>query len=232
MVDARTSGSDPEPGTLALVGGGEWDAGVTVDRQLLEASGTDEVVVLPTAAAYGHPDRDVAAATGHFEALGARVRGLMALTRRDACEEDNARVVREARFLYLGDGSPLHLRSVLKSSPLWEALARAWSDGAVVSGSGAGAMVLTDPMVDPRGGAFTLGLGLLKGLAVIPHHGEESAERLHRTLALAASGLAVVGVPEHTALVRRPGGTWSVVGPGEVEVYMDRKRVGLDGLPA
>ena len=40
----------------------------------------------------------------------------------------------------------------------------------MLAGSSAGAMVLCDPMVDPRGGAFTLGLGLLADLAVIPAH--------------------------------------------------------------
>ena len=34
-------------------------------------------------------------------------------------------------------------------------------------------MVLTDPMVDPRGGALTLGLGLVDNLTVVPHFGDE-----------------------------------------------------------
>ena len=56
-------------------------------------------------------------------------------------------------------GSPMHLRSVLKGSAVLAALREAWRGGAVVAGSSAGAMVLTDPMVDPRGGALTVGLG-------------------------------------------------------------------------
>lgn len=232
MDESKVPSAGSGPGTLALVGGAEWDPGVTVHRRLLAASGATEVLVLPTAAAYSRPEREVEAATSHFQALGVTVRGVMALTRRDACAEGNAGVVGSARFVYLSGGSPLHLRSVLKASPLWEALVGAWRNGAVVAGSGAGAMVLTDPMVDPRGGALTLGLGLLPGLAVIPHHGEESAERLHRTLALAPPGLAVVGLPERTALVRDPAGVWSVEGPGEVEVYVGGRRSGLEALPS
>jgi len=39
-------------GVLALVGGNEWQDKCTFDRVLLEASGGNEVVVLPTADAY------------------------------------------------------------------------------------------------------------------------------------------------------------------------------------
>ena len=53
--------------------------------------------------------------------------------------------------MYLADGSPLHLRSVLKESALFEALLAAYHGGGVVAASGAGATLLCDPMVDPRG---------------------------------------------------------------------------------
>ena len=82
----------------------------------------------------------------------------------------------------------MHLRSVLKGSATWEALVGAWRDGAVVAGSSAGAMVLTDPMVDPRGGALTVGLGMIEQLAVIPHFGNENSEKVHRSVTLAAPG--------------------------------------------
>ena len=150
-------------GPLALVGGGEWSDGCDFDVELLAASGGDEVLVLPTAAAYEHPDKAVATAEAWFARIGGRARGLMVLGRADAEDEANAAEVRASRFVYLGGGSPMHLRSVLKASPVWEALLDAWRHGAVVAGSSAGAMVLTDPMVDPRGGALTVGLGMVAG---------------------------------------------------------------------
>src|SRR5438270_3888831 len=98
--------------------------------------------------------------------MGGKVRPLMVLRRADAEDEGNVQTVREARFVYLSGGSPMHMRSVLMHSPLWDALVAAWHDGAALAGSSAGARVLCDPMVDPRGGAFTLGLGLVGQLAV------------------------------------------------------------------
>ena len=102
----------------------------------------------------------------------------------------------------------MHLRSVLKETPLWEAIVEAVGSGGVVAGSMAGAMVLTDPMVDPRGGAFTLGLGLVRGLAVIPSR--------RPVVARAAA-------PHEGAVTRVPaGGAADGVGPGA-------RATGLDG---
>jgi cyanophycinase len=219
-------------GVLALLGGGEWREGCTFDRDLLEASGADEVLVLPTAAAYEAPDKVIANATRWFAGLGAGVRGLDVLERHDALEPDNAEAVRDARFVYLAGGSPLHLRSVLKESAVWEALTAAWHDGAVVAGSSAGAMVLCDPMVDPRGGAFTVGLGMVENLAVVPHAPAEGFLREHeRTIDLATPGLVVVGIAEETALIRDEHGTWRRDGAGTAIVWRDGAEVGLDALP-
>ena len=174
------------PGPVALVGGGEWQPGCSFDAELLAASGSDEVVVLPTAAAYEHPERTVAQAGEWFGPLGGRVEGLMVLSRADAQDPGVAAVLRQARFIYLNGGSPMHLRSVLKGSLVWEALLAAWVGGAVVAASSGAAMVLTDPMVDARGGGLTIGLGLVANLAVVPHfgdvHEDAHGEKLHRSV--------------------------------------------------
>ena len=54
-------------GPLALVGGGEWQEGCDFDRTLLDVVGADEVLVLPTASAYEHPERLVEAAKTWFD---------------------------------------------------------------------------------------------------------------------------------------------------------------------
>jgi len=221
------------PGTLALVGGREWTEGCGFDAELLAASGGDQVLVLPTAAAYERPERAVVAAGEWFEGLGGRVEGLMVLSRADAQDDGAAARVRAARFVYLSDGSALHLRSVLKDSKVYAALQDAWHAGAVVAGSGAGAMVLTDPMVDPRGGALTVGLGLVDHLAVVTHYGEAGedshGEKLHRSVVLAPHGLPVVGIPQRTAVILDPDGGWRAAGAGTPAVFVDGG-VAPDGL--
>lgn len=217
-------------GPLALVGGGEWTPGCEFDRDLWEASGKSEVVVLPTAAAYEHPQRAVDTASAWFATFGASVRPAMVLARSDALDEGHAKTLAGARFIYLSGGSPMHLRSVLKDTPVWSALVDAWRSGAVVAGSSAGAMVLGDPMVDPRGGALTLGLGLVPKLAVLPHYDTWSEEKANRTVQLATGHLRIAAIDERTALIRDRGGKWRTAGAGAVTVYVDGEPAGLEVL--
>lgn len=229
-----TSDATPDAvrGPLALVGGEAFAEGCTFDRRLLEASGAGEVLVLPTAAAYEHPERVVEAARRWFAGLGATVRPLMVLSRPDASDPGMVEQVRAARFVYLAGTSAMHLRSVMKDTPLWGALVEAWSTGAVLAGSSAAAMAMCDPMVDPRGGAFTLGLGLVEQLAVITEFDTWSHERVRRTFELAGDRLTVVGIARRTALVCDPDGTWWTEGVGEVVVHRGGTTGGLELLAA
>jgi cyanophycinase len=217
-------------GPLALVGGEEWHDGCSFDRALLEVSGADEVVVLATAAAYEHPRRAEERAAAWFGDLGVESVALPVYARSDAEDAELCARVASARFVYLGDGSTLHLRSVVKDSPLWAALLTAWRSGAVVAGSSAGAMVLGDPMVDPRGGAFTLGLGLVHNLAVVPHWERWTADKSRRMLQLIPQGAVAAEIQERTALIRWSDGRWEAAGAGSVSLTLDRRTATLEEL--
>src|SRR5262245_38554766 len=225
-------------GTFVLVGGKEFAAGLDgLDARLLEGSDAEEVVVIPAAAAFEHPERVGERAAVHFRPLGAGVRALDVLHRAEADSAENAEAVREARFVDLADGSPLHLRSVLKDSALYDALLASYHGGGVLAASGAGATLLCDPMVDPRGGAYTVGLGVVRNLAVFPYHGTAADHLRERSIDLLPSGATLVGIDEETALVRNPDGSWSVAGSGRVTLYRGDAPVTYDssdevsGLP-
>ena len=208
-------------GWLALVGGGEWTDGCTFDQLLVERSGATEVAVLPTGSAYERPDHLLEQAEPWFRSLSVTVRPVRVLTRRDAFDADLVATLREARFIYLAGSSAMHLRSVLKDTPVLEAMLAAWSGGAALAGTNAGADVLCDPMVDSRGGAFTVGLGVVRQLAVIPQVDLWSPDKVRRTVELAPTGVSLAGVPRRTALVRGPDGGWTAVGAGSIDVYID-----------
>ena len=133
-----------------------------------------------------------------------------------------------------------HLRSVLKGSALFDAIAAAYASGAVIAASGAGATVLGDPMVDPRGGAYTVGLGLIRDLAVFPYHGTAADHLRERSIELLRGSARLVGIDEETALIREPSGRWRIAGAGVVTFYAGRDATvaaagplqGRDGIPA
>ena len=79
-------------------------------------------------------------------------------------------------------------------------------------------MVCCDPMVDPRGGAYTVGLGVVKNLAVFPYHGTAANHLRERSIDLLPRNAVLAGVDEETALVKGPDG-WSVAGAGTVTLY-------------
>ena len=201
-------------GTIALQGGGPFVANDELDRRLLTTVGTSKALVLPTADAFEHPERLIAGAMTWGERLGVEVEALMVLRRSEAMEAGAAAVVSAARAVYFVGDQPLHLRSVLKDTPLWDALLGVLASGGLVVGVAGSAAALCDPMVDPRGGAFTLGLGLVSGLALVTEAESWSPERRHRTRELANTSLAVLHSGD--ALVRSAAGWESV---GDVELH-------------
>lgn len=196
-------------GLLALLGGGAFVANDDLDRSLLAEVGASKVVVLPTADAFEDPGTLIAAAMNWGERLGVDIEALMVMQRHDAEDAGAAGVIEAANAVYLVGDSPMHLRSALKDTAVFRALAGVEDRGGLVAAVGPSAAALCDPMLDVRGGAFTLGLGLAPGLAVVPESETWAADRLHRTISLANTPL--VELPTGSAVVRRDG-TWALSG--------------------
>jgi cyanophycinase len=204
--------------TIALQGGRPFAAHDQLDSQLLRnvaRDGTASVVVLPTADAFEHPERLVAAAQTWAQRLTSadltiNVTGLMVLRRVEALDTQAAATIRGARAVWLVGDQPLHMRAVLKDTPCWDALRDVLGGGGLVVGCGGAADGLCDPMVDPRGGAFTLGLGLVSGLALVTASETWSVDRLHRTQAM-VSAIPLVRLPTNAALVRTVDGAGQAV---------------------
>ena len=219
--------SDEVRGPFALSGATNWADGAALDAELVEAAG-GAVTIVPTGAAYERPEQLAAAGIAHFGALGAKADLAMVLRRADAEDAELAAAVRRSSFLYLCGGSPLHMRAVLKDSRVLDSIVAAWRDGAVIAGQGAGAIVLSDPMVDPRGGAFTVGLGLVRNVAAIASAATAGGSGLRRTISLLPSECALVDLGPHGAITRSPEGAWRSI--GDVEVYVDGVPAGLEAL--
>jgi cyanophycinase len=185
--------------------------------------------VLPTAAAYEGSAAVIEHAVSSFASLGIVATTCLAMSRTQTMDEAFAAQIREADLVYLTDGSAMHLRSALKDSLVWNALIHAWKNGAAIVAAPGSAMALGDPMLDPRGGAFGLGLGIVSGLAILPAANLWQAERRNRTMKM-GTGNTLALIDDTAALIRLNTGAWSTVGDGEVTIVHHGNEIALSEL--
>ena len=209
----------------ALTGGGALDP-ATPAASLLD--GVDgPVAVVPLAAAFARSTAVAERIETWASARGIEVVTVPTVRRADALDPAVTGVVAAAAGAIVVDGAGAHLVSGLKATPLLEALVELATRAPVVW-SGTSASAACDPMVDERGGALTVGLGVVDDVIVVPAWEGWSREARRRLRRLVPADRLVVGLPTGTAIVpgENPEG-WSPVGPG-VEAELGGEVVALD----
>ena len=199
-------------GRLVLQGGAPFVGNDELDRRLVQGL-RGPVAVLPTADAFEGPEKMIEAARAWGERLGVQVQAVEVYSRASAMEQAHADALRSAAAVWVVGDSPIHLRTCIKDTPVFEALAWQAANGLLVAVAGSAA-AMCDPMVDPRGGAYALGLGLVTKIALISESEQWPKDRLQRSLDLANT--AVVEVPTGSAL-ERSSGEWKM--HGDVTVH-------------
>jgi len=198
-------------GTVALFGGSPFIGNDVVDASLLQGR-SGPVAVLPTADAFEQPQLLVESAQQWGQRLGVEIVPVMALTRAQSSDPNFVSMVDGVDLVWLVGDSPIHLRTALKDTPLWESIQGVLSRDGVVAAVGASASAMCDPMTDPRGGAFTFGLGLTKGMAVLTESETWAAEQLQRAQHL-SSDVPLIELPTGSAIVcDRARNTWERFG--------------------
>ena len=221
-------------GTLYLLGG-EEAGNLEIGQELLRGRTGVDLAVLPTASAFMEPERAVLEIGEWLRPLGADVEGLMVSSRSDAELDEFAQRLQSAEIGYLTDGSAMHLRTTLKATAVFDALIAMIERGATVVASGSAASVLCDPMIDPRGGAPTVGLGPIRAFTVVPHREDDedaSEEKLLRTLQLLPNSQPALVLDAGAGVICHADGTYGAIGKGEVRVFRDAALVpeGLKSL--
>lgn len=186
-------------GMFALAGGDEFrPAYQEADRALVAAMPVEftSIVIVPTAAGHQGPAQAVANGVRHFRAVAPRatVDGVMVVDATSANDPQLAARIASAGLVYLTGGDPGHLVHALRGSEALAAIAAVAARGGIVAGSSAGAMALGEVM--RWGGGWEPGLGLVPGVAVLPHH----ANRLPNLMAARA------GLPEEVVALGIPVG--------------------------
>ena len=217
-------------GTVALVGSGEYLQGMLpVDKKLLErVSSSPRVIVLPTASA---PDgesvteRWASMGVEHFAKLGVTAEPIMLLNREDAENAEIASKLADANFIYFSGGKPHYLLETLQGTRSWQAILDVFAAGGIVAGCSAGAMVLGGEVFDfPQIWRTIPALGLVPGIAIIPHF-DELPSLMLGTVTRGKRKSTIVGIDGTTALVGSDH-QWIVYGRGSITVFTknDKKR--------
>ena len=184
---------------------------------------TIRIVVVPTAASRGLPDRAASTGIEAFErravtgGLAVRVDAARVVDAASAADDEIAVLIAAADLVHLPGGDPDLVPTILHGSQALAAIRRAWERGAVLAGASAGAMALAEWTWTPRGGMR--GLGFVRGLAVVPHYDDIRRTTWQQTIdRLAPGGIGYLGLDERTGVMAETNGNqprrWLVSGPG------------------
>jgi cyanophycinase len=179
------------------------------------------VILVPTAVARHRPEMAVAQGRRAFEAAGRRagvpvaVEAAMLLDRVSAKDGGGPADIGNAHVIHLPGGDPDLLPAVLRGTRAWAAMLRAHAAGACIGGASAGAMALAERCWTPSG--TVAGLGLVPGIAVLPHFDPRRAGAWRHAVDPAGE-LSWVGLDERTLVIGRPGGEWRVAGRGRAHL--------------
>ena len=250
---------------ISFIGGEEFADGFEdVHASLLELARTVRAqknghavraVFLPTCAADDGPETVAywcETARNRLEAVGAHVSALPIVDEASANDPENARLIAEADWLYLGGGYPHVGMRILSGTRALQALHTARLRGALISGASAGAMMLCsiswiisselDAAVTK---ILTSGSGLsdwsiplpplLDCIGLVPRsmcwpHANQFFSLRWLRNGLLPPGHTLIAIDEQTALVDTGTDGWQVLGRGMVRLVNNQYEI--QELPA
>jgi cyanophycinase len=154
LMPARADAQNARAGRLVIIGGGLSRENEAVYRATLAGrSGNGPFCIFPTAGA--NPEEGMASPVAAFEryAGSGTAKGILVSAQKPETAHD-PEVVAQIRtcsgFFFIGGQQSRIVNAFRpggKATPAYEALMQRWREGAVVSGSSAGAAIMSDPMI-------------------------------------------------------------------------------------
>lgn len=226
--EVAPSPSDTAKGNLVILGGGPRP--LSIMNKIVELSPDSSILIIPMASSIpdtvGWDQRD------QFYSYGAKKVDILMMDENDKNDSEIADLLRNAKGIWFSGGDQNRLMEYLGDGILIDAIQEAYNNGAVISGTSAGAAVMSRVMitgdeVNPdEYRAFASirkdnivtspGIGLLTNVIIDQHFIRRSRmNRLISTLLDHPERFAA-GIDESTALWVRPGGHFEVIGESQV----------------
>jgi len=224
--------AQPARGHLLIIGGGERPASIMEQFARLAGGPSGKVLVFPQASARPEAGAEIAA---EMKALGIGAVVVVGVDRAGADADETLRLTEGATSSYFGGGDQEKLMAVLRGSRLEQRLKQMYRDGAVMSGTSAGAAVMSRVMItgderrplskdeswqtiEAENVVTSTGLGFLDDAVVDQHFVVRRRHNRLISLVLEQPNLLGIAIDESTAAWVKPDRTLEVVGDGPVLV--------------
>ena len=232
-----SAGKNPPKGKLFIIGGGSRSDEM-VNRLITEASLRQGgyVFILPMASEV--PDSSILWAREDFAATDLTSMPGFVFKKGEVPPADKIDSLKSARLIFICGGDQSRFMDVVRNTPVMDAIIEAYSNGAVIAGTSAGAAVMSQVMItgnqkkhtDPDAGFTTIesdnietvqGLGLLKEVIIDQHFIKR--QRLNRlvTVSIENPDKLCVGIDESTAIIVE-GNMARVTGIGQAVVIENK----------
>ncbi len=215
-------------GMLVLEGGAEFKGEMAeADLKAISLAGGEHISIriLPTAAAVDNNHRQAGLnGVRWFKSLGVEDVAAVEVNDRDGANRSkNAKQIETADLVFILGGSPGYLFQALHGTLCYQSLQHAYSNGKIICGSSAGAMVLCQYFFNPVDKQIYSGLNMLPGCVFVPHHKQFEKTWL-AAIRSSLSEATIIGVDEKTAIIgRHKSAVWQVYGRGNVSLYLPDK---------
>lgn len=226
---------------LLLAGSGEFtNSMITVDEYCLSLIQQDNlpqrVAIIPTAAGLEKSVGNwIVKGLSYFAKLNFEANGVRVFKREDTDDQKAIDTLKSSSYLYFSGGNPGYLLKTIKNSMLWNTVSDLYSEGRILAGSSAGAMVMgtytlaNAPEIFGNGNTpiWEDGIGIID-FAIIPHFNKliNANPQLLKEIILSSPTKVRqkwIGIDEDTAILIFNEHKVRVMGKGSVHVYMDDK---------
>ncbi|HWR08775.1 cyanophycinase [Sporomusa sp.] len=235
MSDKTADNKRKTPGSLLIIGGHEDKTGERVIlRKFVDMAGGRDSLIVIIATATDEPRIVGSEYKDIFTLMGAAVVNIMAIANRETANQpQQAEIIKKSTGIFFTGGDQLRLTSILGGSAVDAAIRAAFSQGAVVAGTSAGAAVMSETMIvgghsndSPKKSSLSMahGMGFLSEAVVDQHFAQRG--RINRLLSSVAQNPHVmgIGIDEDTALIVGPDRVCEIVGSQTVTI-IDGKNI-------
>jgi cyanophycinase len=137
--------------SLVLFGSGEFTSEVDeIDKYLIDKFKPKNVAIIPTAAGQeADVQKWIDMAKSHYLKFNLTVIPIEIFNKQQANNKNLIDPIRSADWIFFSGGNPNYLLETLKDSLLWKVVMEKYSQGKLLSGSSAGAMIMGKFILSP-----------------------------------------------------------------------------------